>query len=304
MQTFAMPELCSYGNGDVSGLRYATAGRIGCADFRGADVHGADLRGAMLCRNGREPRKCEPVRCRDASAGWRLRTGRRNPSMSRIAALACAIAIVATAARASAYPQVKVPLAVPQSKEPSLDPNAPASEWVQATSLALSWDDVRSRPASEPAKAWILTDGRVRSTCASTHRSASRSSAQQHTNDVGQGSDDEVWIDLWPNGLSGYFYQFYATPNGTHYEYSSENTAYSPNWESQGAVHGERLHRDDEDPVRRASQRARRRMEGAIRSLRSCDRRAAGLVVRPCPDAAGTYGNADYAHAGSISSRS
>ena len=219
--------------------------------------------------------------------------------MSRIAALACAIAIVATAARASAYPQVKVPLAVPQSKEPSLDPNAPASEWVQATSLALSWDDVRSRPASEPAKASILTDGRalyLRFDAPQREPIV----AQQHTNDVGQGSDDEVWIDLWPNGLSGYFYQFYATPNGTHYEYSSENTAYSPNWESQGAVHGDGYTvtmKIPFDVLRNAhggtwkAQFVRYVRATGEQQVWSYDR------VQMQPD---TYGNADYAHAGNI----
>ena len=59
--------------------------------------------------------------------------------------------------------------------------------------------------------------------------------AQQHTNDVGDGTDDEVWIDLWPNGNAGFYYQFAATSNGTHFQYSSENTAYSPTWTSFGA---------------------------------------------------------------------
>ena len=102
--------------------------------------------------------------------------------------------------------------------------------------MHLGWDAVHSRPASEPTKAWITTDGQaLYLRFDATQREPI--TAVQHTNDVGQGSDDAVWVDLWPNGISGYFYQFYATPNGTHYEYSSENTGYSPNWESQGATH-------------------------------------------------------------------
>jgi len=60
--------------------------------------------------------------------------------------------------------------------------------------------------------------------------------AQQHTNEVGDGTDDEVWIDLWPNGNSGFYYQFAVTSNGTHFQYSSENTAYSPTWTSFGTA--------------------------------------------------------------------
>ena len=61
-------------------------------------------------------------------------------------------------------------------------------------------------------------------------------SASQRTNDVGNGSDDDVYVDLWPNGTSGYSYQFVSTPIGTHYEFSSENNAYQPTWYSKGAI--------------------------------------------------------------------
>src|SRR5579864_9361851 len=143
---------------------------------------------------------------------------------ARVVALLATVALAATTGYALAYPQV----AVPQSPDPSLDPGAPATDWAKAAQVELSWDPVHSRPASESTKAWISTDGHalyVR--FAATQREPI--AAAQHTNDVGQGSDDAVWVDLWPNGTSGYFYQFYATPNGTHYEFSSENTAYSPN---------------------------------------------------------------------------
>ena len=60
--------------------------------------------------------------------------------------------------------------------------------------------------------------------------------AQQRTNDVGDGTDDEVWVDFWPNGSSGFYYQFAANSNGTRWQYSSENTAYSPTWTSFGSI--------------------------------------------------------------------
>jgi hypothetical protein len=60
--------------------------------------------------------------------------------------------------------------------------------------------------------------------------------AQQHANNVGDGTDDEVWIDLWPSGNAGFYYQFAATSNGTHFQYSTENTAYAPTWDSRGAT--------------------------------------------------------------------
>lgn len=128
-------------------------------------------------------------------------------------------------------------IAVTQAADPPLDPSAPLAQWAQATSVTLPWNEIKSQRASEPTTARITTDGHalyVRFDAVQHEPIA----AAQHTNDVGQGNDDECWIDLWPNGLGGYFYQFFVTPNGTHYEFSSENTAYSPDWESAGATHG------------------------------------------------------------------
>ncbi len=218
----------------------------------------------------------------------------------RISRLACAAAIAASTARAVAYPQLSVPqIAVPQSADLSLDPNAPTTYWAKAASLNLPWDDVRSRPASEPTKAFIATDGRALYLRFDA-KQREPIVAQQHTNDVGQGSDDAVWVDLWPNGISGYFYQFYSTPNGTHYEYSSENTAYSPNWESQGAAHS-----DGYTVTMKIPLEVLRNARGGtwkaqfVRYVRATGEQQVWSYdrVQMQPD---SYGNADYAHAGSI----
>jgi len=210
-------------------------------------------------------------------------------------ALLFALAVAATGASAAAYPS----LTVPQTADPPLDPNAPVAQWSQAANVALSWDDVRSRPAGEPAKAWIATDGHalyVRFDAVQHEPIA----AMQHTNDVGQGNDDAVWVDLWPNGISGYFYQFYATPNGTHYEFSSENTAYSPNWESAGAAHN-----DGYSVTMKIPFDVLRNAHGGVwhaqfvRYIRATGEQQVWSYdkVQMQPD---SYGNADYAHAGSI----
>ena len=215
--------------------------------------------------------------------------------LGRLAAGAVAVAFAATTACALAYPTV----AVPQSADPPLDPGAQLSDWAQASNFDLTWNAVKSRPASEETKAWISTDGRSLYVRFDAKQSESIAAAQ-HTNDVGQGSDDEVWIDLWPNGISGYFYQFFATPNGTHYQYSSENTAYSPNWESQGAVHAGGYTvtmRIPFDVLRNArggtwkAQFVRYVRATGEQQVWSYDR------VQMQPD---SYGNSDYAHAGSI----
>ncbi|MBV8490552.1 MAG: hypothetical protein JO199_08485 [Candidatus Eremiobacteraeota bacterium] len=152
--------------------------------------------------------------------------------MKRIAA-ALAIALAATTAGAyamSGYPSIAVPKYVPP-----LDPSFGDDGWKQTAGAHLVWDVVHGRPITEATNAWIATDGKalyVRFDAKQKEPIA----ASQHTNDVGQGNDDGVWIDLWPNGASGYMYQFQVTPNGTHYEMSSENTSYSPTWESHGTT--------------------------------------------------------------------
>ncbi|MEO6835033.1 MAG: hypothetical protein ABI231_03885 [Candidatus Tumulicola sp.] len=148
-----------------------------------------------------------------------------------LAAVLCAFAVTATSARAlSEYPHVAVP-----EFTPPIDPSSAPSAWSSAAGVKLGWNVLAERPASETTSAAIATDGRtlyVRFDATQREPIA----AAQHTDNIGQGNDDAVWIDLWPNGASGYFYQFQASPNGTHYQTSSENTSYTPNWESQGAT--------------------------------------------------------------------
>ena len=191
------------------------------------------------------------------------------------------------------------PLDVPKTGDPPLDPAAPPSAWSGSAAADLTWNAVRSQPASEPTKAWIATDGQalyVRFD-ATQHEPIA---AAQHTNDVGQGNDDEVWVDLWPNGTSGYFYQFYATPIGTHYEFSSENTAYSPSWETRGAVRGDGYTVTMKIPldVMRNAHGGTWRAQ-FVRYVHATGEQQVWSYdkVQMQPD---SYGNSDYAHAGNI----
>src|SRR5579872_6551640 len=119
---------------------------------------------------------------------------------------------------------------------PPLDPSTPPSAWADASALPLRWDVIERRDASEATSVHVATDG----TYIFVRFDATQSepiAATQHNDDVGKGSDDAVWVDFWPNGSTGFTYQFQATPNGTHYESSSENATYAPRWESHGALH-------------------------------------------------------------------
>jgi hypothetical protein len=148
-----------------------------------------------------------------------------------LAALAAALPIFARAATAA-----QAPLAVPViTSAPPLDPRAPVETWGLAAKVDIVWDVPHSRPASEASTARVAASGDdiyVRFDV-KQHEPVL---ATQHANNVGDGTDDEVWIDLWPGGKHGFFYQFAATSNGTHFQYSSENTAYAPTWQSFGTV--------------------------------------------------------------------
>ncbi len=126
-------------------------------------------------------------------------------------------------------------VAIPSSTDaPSLAPApvAAASPW-PGTALPLERDVIHGRTASEATLVHAQTDGKFLYVRFDVTQSEPVN-ASQHSDDVGQGSDDEVWVNLWPTGPNGFFYQFIATPNGTHYEASSENTGFSPHWQSAG----------------------------------------------------------------------
>lgn len=116
---------------------------------------------------------------------------------------------------------------------PPLSP-AVASAW-PGDALPLGRDVVHGREATESTLVHAETDGTFLYVRFDVTQSEPVS-ASQHSDDIGQGSDDAVWVDLWPSGPNGFFYQFQATPNGTHYESSSENTAFAPHWESYGST--------------------------------------------------------------------
>lgn len=121
------------------------------------------------------------------------------------------------------------------SSAPPIDGSLQHDQWRNAQTASLQWDLDGHRAAPDPTTAYIETDGTYLYVAFDAKQRASIV-ATQHTNDVGQGSDDEVSVNLWPGGTNGFFYQFSANPIGTHYQTSSENTGYRPTWWSSGTV--------------------------------------------------------------------
>jgi hypothetical protein len=149
---------------------------------------------------------------------------------------AFALAAVAPGVAAAAEVQSAAAVSVPKTDTaPPLAPTANAGAWSGAPSIALGWDVVHGHAASDKTQATIETDGNFLYVRFAAEQKESIV-ASQRTNNVGSGVDDEVWVDLWPNGTSGFYYQFASTPLGTHFQTSSENTTYEPTWDSAGAL--------------------------------------------------------------------
>jgi hypothetical protein len=152
------------------------------------------------------------------------------------AASALAVLSLLIAAVDPAEAAVGAAAAVPTvATAPPLDPTANISGWEATRAMTLGWDVQHARASSEAATAHIATDGKTLYVRIDAPQRETLL-AQQHANDAGDGTDDETWIDLWPNGSQGFSYSFAVNANGTHWAYSTENTGYSPTWQSYGAA--------------------------------------------------------------------
>ncbi len=147
--------------------------------------------------------------------------------------LAAFIAVTAAPAGAiSARPQLAIPHV---AKGPAIDGTLADEAWKSAKHLTLaSTCGTRPRPRS-PTDVYVVGDDQALYVAFDAKQTA-EIVANQHTDDVGFDTDDEVQVDLWPGGPQGFRYLFTATPLGTHYQHSSENAAYAPKWQSVGKV--------------------------------------------------------------------
>ncbi|HEU5478813.1 MAG TPA: sugar-binding protein, partial [Candidatus Tumulicola sp.] len=128
-------------------------------------------------------------------------------------------------------------LAVPLlHADPPIDGTLSSQAWKSAQSVTLDWDLQGHKHAPQQTTAYVATDGKYLYVAFDAKQDGTIT-ATQHTDDAGQGTDDDVEIDLWPGGTNGFLYQFIANPIGTHYQYSSENSGYRPEWWSAGTVH-------------------------------------------------------------------
>ena len=146
------------------------------------------------------------------------------------AALFALVPVVAAAAESSAASaQVHVPeLAAPPTIGGTVD-----ASWSGAADLTLGEDSTYRRAAEEATDVRVAQDGSALDIAFVVTQREPRTEAQQ-TNGGSVMSDDYVGVYLFPQGTVGFQYGFFANPRGTRYQFSSENSAYSPQWTAVG----------------------------------------------------------------------
>lgn len=105
--------------------------------------------------------------------------------------------------------------------------------WANARSIDLGWDFTYRRASEENTTVYLAQYGRALYVAWDVHQQAPLTINQQ-TNGAGVYDDDHVAVVLYPQGAQGFTYIFRSNPIGTRDQFSSENSAYSPQWQSRG----------------------------------------------------------------------
>jgi hypothetical protein len=140
-------------------------------------------------------------------------------------------------ARASAASDAHLgSLAVPHTNvAPPIDGTLENAAWKNAAVAHLTYDLRDHAVATEDTAVYTMSDDAYLYVGIDAKQSIPVR-ATEHTNGVGLDTDDEVQIDLWPNGTRGFRYKFTSTAIGTHYQYSTENNSFEPAWSTAGKI--------------------------------------------------------------------
>jgi hypothetical protein len=122
---------------------------------------------------------------------------------------------------------------------PRIDGTLDDPLWQRAAHVRLAWDFTYRRSSEESSDVYLEADARflyVAFVCNQNETLA----ATQHADNVPLTTDDAVTVYLWPGGRNGFEYGFSANPIGAHDAFSSENSAFAPNWLAVGrpSAHG------------------------------------------------------------------
>ncbi|HEY9179299.1 MAG TPA: hypothetical protein VIO32_01190 [Candidatus Baltobacteraceae bacterium] len=117
---------------------------------------------------------------------------------------------------------------VPVLAEPPSMKGVVDSSWAKAQQLPVNFDFTYQR-SGEPATVYVAQDAHALDLAFVVTQHATITDNAE-TNGPGVLNDDNVTVDLWPQGSSGFHYAFSANARGARYQTSSENSAFAPDW--------------------------------------------------------------------------
>jgi hypothetical protein len=158
-------------------------------------------------------------------------------ALSFVCLIAIACCVIAAAPAAAAVETLHLDsIAIPSTTTaPPIDGTLDSPVWKSAAVAHLGYDLRYHATAAQSTTLYLITDGPFLYVGIDA-RQSTPIRATEHTNGVGLDTDDEVQVDLWPNGTSGFRYKFTSTPIGTHYQFSTENNSFEPEWWTAGRV--------------------------------------------------------------------
>jgi hypothetical protein len=149
--------------------------------------------------------------------------------------LALAIVFLAAMTGNAVAATAPVSVAVPALDSPPAIGGAIEASWAKAASVGLDMDFTYRRPAEEPTTAYVAQDGSFIDVAFSVTQRAALI-ATQVTNSSSVLSDDYVGVYFNPQGTTGISYGFFANARSARYQFSSENTNYTPQWSATAKI--------------------------------------------------------------------
>lgn len=149
----------------------------------------------------------------------------------RLTRVLLALLMTFAGADGMALAQAAFTMTVPTLPTPSMTGIIDDS-WSKAMQLPVNFDFTYQRDG-EPTTVYVAQDTHALDIAfVVTQRAAI--TANTETNGASVLNDDNVTVQLWPQGSGGFQYSFSANARGARYQTSSENSSYAPEWTAAG----------------------------------------------------------------------
>lgn len=151
--------------------------------------------------------------------------------------LAAAVFLTATRLQAQAYVAHEATFTAVRAAAPlALDPSLSDPAWQKAFTATDFYNFTARRPAALKTTAYVLYDEKNLYVAFRCVQSGVPISATQNVDHAGVLTDDHVTVLIDTSGNGSRSYDFRSSPKGVHDESSTENSRYTPVWQSAAKV--------------------------------------------------------------------